>query len=75
MPTYVYGCKDKDHSTVEMIHGMFDVIDMRCTTCGQAMHRVPQRTRFYTNPADVLFNKLVRGDFSRKAHKRIEDGI
>lgn len=39
---YVYGCKDRNHPTKEIRHGMKEVIHLSCSVCGQPMKRIPQ---------------------------------
>lgn len=52
-PLYVYGCKDIDHPTKEVRHGIEEVIQtLFCDICGQPMHRIPQAFRLNVPPAD-----------------------
>lgn len=39
---YVYGCSDKSHPTVEVHHGMKEVVHLSCKVCGQPLHKIPQ---------------------------------
>lgn len=70
MPTYVYGCQDKQHPRVEVRHGREEVILTLCPTCGKAMHRIPQAARFYINPVEILYDKMDKKFREYKARKR-----
>lgn len=52
MPTYVYGCKDRNHPTTEVSHSIKEVILLSCEVCGERMHRVPQVFQMSVPPAD-----------------------
>lgn len=54
MPTYVYGCSHREHTRIEVVHGMIEDPVIVCNTCGETMHRVPQAARHYNNPLDTL---------------------
>jgi hypothetical protein len=41
MPVYVYGCNEKNHPRVEVVHGIDEDPAVLCE-CGAVMHRVPQ---------------------------------
>ena len=58
MPEYLYGCEVKEHPRVYTIHGVGEIVDMRCSVCGKKMHRIPQAFRWYKNPGMVLLDHL-----------------
>ena len=59
MPEYVYGCRDKEHKErVTVAHARFEDPFVPCSECGQAMHRVPQKFRWYHNPGEVLLDHM-----------------
>jgi hypothetical protein len=58
MPTYVYGCDDKEHMRIEIIHGMIEDPTIICGTCGQQMHRIPQAVEHYHNPFYTLLDHM-----------------
>ena len=68
MPTYVYGCLNKEHPRVELTHGMNDNPVVKCDVCGAVMHRVPQPARFYMNPEGILL------DWMDENYKRFRAG-
>lgn len=70
---YVYGCQDPTHPRREVVHAMNDNPEVRCPICRTAMHRIPQRVRFYMNPTDVLLNEYdakYRAFRARKAREQ-----
>ena len=58
MAEYIYGCKNKEHPRVMMVHGMTEIIDIKCETCGKKMHKIPQKFRWYMNPAGIVLDKM-----------------
>lgn len=69
MPTYIYGCDNKDHPRVEVKHGINDSFIMECAVCGEHLHRVPQPFLFGFSPIEIIrdwsernWSKKLRGE-------------
>lgn len=60
MPTYVYGCQDKQHERLEVIHSMSEEPEILCGTCGERMHRIPQAVDHYHSPWLTLLDHMDR---------------
>lgn len=73
MPRYVYGCDDKTHQRVEVVHSIAERPLVACPVCHQPMHRVPQKVDHYNNPRDTLDKMIAAGEFSREANERRAD--
>ena len=69
MPTYVYGCENKDHPRSEVKHGIEDACTEKCKVCGKPLHRIPQPFRFGFSPIEIIrdwsernWSKKLRGE-------------
>lgn len=76
---YVYGCKDRNHPTVEVSHGMKEVIHLSCSVCGQPMHKIPQAFNAHFPNADsgIRNAKEITSYLKEKRNKnkaRVEAG-
>jgi hypothetical protein len=69
MATYVYGCKNKDHPTITAAHSMLDNPEIRCSVCGQILHRIPQGFRWGFAAGDTLLDSLDKGYRSYRTRK------
>ena len=58
MPVYVYGCEDKKHGRVDVVHGMTEIVMVACPVCGAKMHRIPQTFRWGFSANSVLMDKF-----------------
>lgn len=54
MPEYVYGCADKDHPRVTVVHGMLDSPVVECKVCGEQLHRIPQPFLWGVDPLQLI---------------------
>ena len=68
MPEYVYGCKDKSHPRVICVHGMMQLVHLRCYVCGEKMARLPQRLSINWNGL-----RPSQGEISDEIKQHIED--
>jgi len=77
---YVYGCNDKNHPTVEVSHGMKEVItSLSCSVCGQPMHKIPQvfNAHFPNADSGIRNAKEITSYLKEKRNKnkaRVEAG-
>jgi len=76
---YVYGCNDKNHPTVEVSHGMKEVINLSCSVCDQPMHKIPQAFNAHFPNADsgIRNAKEITSYLKEKRNKnkaRVEAG-
>lgn len=73
MPEYVYGCKDKEHPKKEVTHSVKEDPVIKCDTCGEVMHRVPQPFRYTLGAHNVLHEwcdeNFVRYRARKKGYK------
>lgn len=69
---YVYGCKEHKDVRVQVSHSMMSKVIVFCPVCkcNRHMHRIPQRTRFYINPGEVLLDRLDTQYREYRARKR-----
>ena len=72
MPTYVYGCSAhiSDHPRLEITHGMHENPVLCCSVCGAEMRRIPQSTRFYMNPEQIIVDYLDENYKRYRARKK-----
>lgn len=52
MPAYIYGCKVNDHPTLEISHGIKEVVHLCCGVCGGELTRIPQPFQTRVPPMD-----------------------
>jgi hypothetical protein len=57
---YVYGCKDREHPRVDVVHGMTEDPDIWCAVCGEKMHRIPQSFTWGWHPSIGLIEHFDR---------------
>lgn len=58
MATYIYACSDPTHPREEVIHGMTEIVEVRCSVCKHKMHRVPQLFRWGRAGIDIIIDRL-----------------
>ena len=63
---YVYDCSGGH--TFELELSIHDNPEIVCGECGEVMHRVPQPFTFYTNPFEVLTDRMT-DEFGAWRHK------
>lgn len=68
---YIYGCKNKEHPTVEVSHSWKEVVNLSCGVCGQPMQRIPQVFKINVPPADSGMRnaKEISGYLKSKARQ------
>jgi hypothetical protein len=57
---YVYGCDDKEHPRVAVVHGMKENPTLTCSVCGKVMHRIPQPFTWGWHPSVKLIEHMDR---------------
>lgn len=69
MPEYVYGCSNKEHPKVNIVHGYLDDPILECEVCHAPLHRIPQRFLWGISPLGVIYEW---GQSNRERKKRGE---
>jgi hypothetical protein len=78
MPQYVYGCKNKAHPRVTVVHPIGEDIILECEVCRGWMHRIPQTFLFGFPPIALIrewsernWSKKLRGEPREEAYNAV----
>ncbi len=72
MAEFLYGCDNKNHPRVTVIHGMLDNPIMECEICHAHLHRIPQSFLFGACPQQLIIETCER-NISRKRRGEARD--
>lgn len=74
MPTYIYGCDNKEHPRETIIHGMFEVVETYCSVCGGRLHKIPTPFLWGISPLSIYQEWNAR-NWSHKLRKEPRENL
>jgi len=73
MPQYVYGCKNRNHPQVNVVHGMLDNPMLECEVCHAPLHRIPQPFQFGVGSFQTMLEWGIRNYRHKLRHEPREE--